>query len=227
MINFDTFQDFKSLFQSVWKFWPPPDDLYCMRNGKVPSPYCLWHQGQCFKGLHPPWKFKPYLNDLSSMQNEKPSDPYYLFYWDQSSVWLHFPLKSSPHLYNHENKPDGNMLNHQYLEHWKITKFSVWKSMNIHRILQFGSKYVILYRLWRCKEDVFKKIEFTSLFYSHSQKPFTKFDLEHVFSTFAVCLAFKPEPEPKLKVCICLCYSLKMSVLVCVIQIFPEMSVLL
>ena len=109
MINFNTFQDLKSLFQSVWKFWPPPDDLYFMRNGKVSSPYCLWHQGQCLKGLHPPWKSEPYLNDLSSMQNEKLSDPYYLFYWDQSSIWLHFPLKSLPHLYNHESKPDGNM----------------------------------------------------------------------------------------------------------------------
>ena len=79
----------------------------------------------------------------------------------------------------------------KYSNSWKITKFSVWKSMNIHRILQFGSKYLIPDRLWSCKENVPQKIEFTSFFCSHSQKPFTKFDLEHVFYTFVVCLAYK------------------------------------
>ena len=51
----------------------------------------------------------------------------------------------------------------KYLKHWKITKFSVRKSMNIHRILQFGSKYVTPHRLWRCSQ----KIGFKSFFCSH------------------------------------------------------------
>ena len=79
----------------------------------------------------------------------------------------------------------------KYLKQWKITKFSVRKSMNIHRILQFGSKYVIPHRLRRCKKNVPKKIEFTSFFCSHSQKSFKKFNLEHVFHTFVVCLAYE------------------------------------
>ena len=78
----------------------------------------------------------------------------------------------------------------KYLKQRKITKFSVRKSMNIHRILQFGLKLIIPGRLWRCKKNVPKKIEFTSYFCSHSQKPFKKFNLEHVFHTFVVSLAY-------------------------------------
>ena len=79
----------------------------------------------------------------------------------------------------------------KYLKQWKITKFSVRKSMNIHRILQFGLKLIIPGRLWRCKKNVPPKIEFTSFFCSHLQKPFKKFNLEHVFHTFVVCLAYE------------------------------------
>ena len=46
----------------------------------------------------------------------------------------------------------------KYLKQWKITKFSVRKSMNIHRILQFGLKLIIPGRLWRCKKNVPKKL---------------------------------------------------------------------
>ena len=79
----------------------------------------------------------------------------------------------------------------KHLKQQKITKFSVKKSMNIHRILQFGLKSIIPDRLWRYKKNVPKKIEFTSYFCSHSQKPFKKFNLEHVFHTFVVCLAYE------------------------------------
>ena len=39
----------------------------------------------------------------------------------------------------------------KHLKQQKITKFSVRKSMNIHRILQFGLKLMIPDRLWRYK----------------------------------------------------------------------------
>ena len=45
----------------------------------------------------------------------------------------------------------------KYLKQWKITKFSVRKSMNIHCILQFGLKLIIPGRLWRCKKKCSQK----------------------------------------------------------------------
>ena len=45
----------------------------------------------------------------------------------------------------------------KYLKQWKITKFSVRKSMNIYRILQFGLKLIIPGRLWRCKKKCSQK----------------------------------------------------------------------
>ena len=57
------------------------------------------------------------------------------------------------------------------MKQWKITKFSVRKSMNIHCILQFGLKLIIPGRLWRCKEYVPQIMnllcKFTSLFYPY------------------------------------------------------------
>ena len=46
----------------------------------------------------------------------------------------------------------------KYLKQRKITKFSVRKSMNIHRILQFGLKSIIPDRLWRYKKNAPKKL---------------------------------------------------------------------
>ena len=45
----------------------------------------------------------------------------------------------------------------KHLKQQKITKFSVRKSMNIHRILQFGLKLIIPGRLWRCKKKCSQK----------------------------------------------------------------------
>ena len=44
------------------------------------------------------------------------------------------------------------------MKNWKITKFSVRISMNIHHILRFGSKFLIPNRLWRCKKMFPKKL---------------------------------------------------------------------
>ena len=59
----------------------------------------------------------------------------------------------------------------KYLKQRKITKFSVRKSMNIHRILQFGLKLIKPGRLWKCKEYVPQIMnllcKITSLFYPY------------------------------------------------------------
>ena len=124
-----------------------------------------------------------------------------LEYWNQNSGWHGYSWIPKQEMMNFDTFQDFKSLfqsdifflnfEQKYLKQWKITKFSVRKSMNIHRILQFGLKLIIQGRLWRCKKNVPPKIEFTSFFCSHSQKPFKKFNLEHVFHTFVVCLAYE------------------------------------
>ena len=62
------------------------------------------------------------------------------------------------------------------LELFQILSVSVSKSMNIHRILQFGLELIIPDRQWRCKEYIPQimnlSYKITSLFYPYSQELF-------------------------------------------------------
>ena len=97
----------------------------------------------------------------------------------------------------------------KYLKQWKITKFSVRKSMNIHRILQFGLKLIIPGRLWRCKEydpQIMNLLcKFTSLFLSlhpssvHIHKSLLKIQfgacLSYLCGLFSIWILM---PEPRM-----------------------------